>query len=81
MKTILAIVALIALATPASAQGGYGGPPMWDRNYGNPEYRRPRYIPPWRVQRCVYSGQCDNPYGRGGGYRMPPPPPPPPGYW
>ena len=23
----------------------YGGPPMWDRDYGNPEYRRERPLP------------------------------------
>lgn len=63
MKKLLLLTLLLAATPVAPAAAQYGGPPMWDRNYGNPEYRRPRYMPPWRVQRCIYSGRC-NPYGR-----------------
>ena len=62
------IAILFQLAIPAQ----YGGPPMWDRGYENPEYRRvvPR-TPPRRFgpqfEPCIYGGDC-----RGPRYGVPP---------
>ena len=47
----------------------YGGPPMWDRGYDNPEYRTYRRpVPPIRgpgggpeVEPCIRRGDCYGP--------------------
>ena len=63
MKYILFVI-LLSIATPALAQ--YPGPPMWDRDYDNPEYRRPRPMPEPRrygpqYEPCIYRGDCRGP--------------------
>lgn len=71
---------LLSLTTPVQ----YGGPPMWDRDYGNPEYRRERPMPPPRpygpqMGPCIYHGDCRGPRDRDfrdqRPYGMPPYPP------
>lgn len=62
--TILAVAAVLSGFTPVQ----YGGPPMWDRG-PNPEYRRPRPLPPGRpygpqMGPCIYHGDCRGPRDR-----------------
>lgn len=65
----LALVTLVTLIVPAKAQYDYPGPPMWDRGYDNPEYRRQRRpVPQIRgpgrgpeVDPCIYHGDCMGP--------------------
>ena len=77
---ITAKIALTLLQLAAPIQ--YGGPPMWDRGYDNPEYRRYRApVPPIRgpgggpqVEPCIYRGDCYGPKYQDRipqGYRMP----------
>src|SRR6267154_576032 len=69
LKHLALALALCALSpAPLVAHGGYGGPPMWDRG-PNPEYRRPRIIPPGRPYGpqygpCIYHGDCRGPRDR-----------------
>jgi len=71
---IITAVALLYLITPAQ----YGGPPMWDRG-PNPEYSRPRPMPPPRrygpqMEPCIYRGDCRGPRPNYGMPRYPGPP-------
>lgn len=81
MMKVLVTIALL-LSAPAKAFDGlpaqevqYGGPPMWDRNWRNPEYQRPQgnpFPPPRRwgpqVGPCIYYGDCQGPRPE---YRVP----------
>jgi len=76
LRTSIVLFSLIA--TPALSQ--YGGPPIWDRDYGNPEYRRALRPPPPgtpygpQYEPCIYRGDCRGPRYRnfGNPYRYPP---------
>jgi hypothetical protein len=60
---LLAAVIVAGAVYPANAQ--YGGPPMWDRNYGDyrlpPRYRHPMYRPPPPLPPCIRYGWCAAP--------------------
>ncbi len=82
MITAKIAITLLQLTIPVQYDWPYGGPPMWDRDYRNPEYHRRGPVPQIRgpgggpeFEPCIRRGDCYGPKYQDRipqGYRTPP---------